>query len=207
MPIVNQVREDDARRVREGDLDHLIFYALQSTRFTRRPPIEPALSAKALHESGQRVPADVRARIGDLLKAIDSSSVDPRLTYFRALMSSTFPKGPEREDALVREYTRVMKFVYDKEFVAQRAGTDAVVGAVPNPRAEHRYGSRGGVRCLQRTRNPEIAGFREAYPPGAHHRTRTGPRASHRISRDERASELSALGGDRCARLARALAG
>ena len=124
---VKQVREDDARRVREGDLDHLIFYALQSTRFTRRPPIEPALSAKSLNENGQRVPADVRARIGDLLKAIDSSSVDPRLTYFRALMSSTFAKGPEREDALVREYTRVMKFVYDKEFVAQRAGTDAVV--------------------------------------------------------------------------------
>lgn len=124
---VKQVREDDARRVREGDLDHLIFYALQSTRFTRHPPIEPALSAKALHESGQQVPADVRARIGDLLKAINSSSVDPRLTYFRALMSSMFPNGPGREDALVREYTRVMTFVYDKEFVAQRAGTDAVV--------------------------------------------------------------------------------
>ena len=27
--------EDDARRVREGDLDHLVFYALQSTHFTR----------------------------------------------------------------------------------------------------------------------------------------------------------------------------
>jgi len=124
---VKQVREDDARRVREGDLDHLIFYALQSTRFTRRPPIEPALSAKALVEGHQNVPVDVRARIGDLVKAINSSSADPRLVYFRSLVHTTFPTSAERETALLGEYTRVMKFVYDKEFVAQRAGTDAVV--------------------------------------------------------------------------------
>lgn len=123
---VDKVRDDDARRVREGDLDHLIFYALQSMRFTRRPPIEPALSAKSLIESGQHVPADVRGRLSDLLKAVDSPSVDPRLTYFRSLVRSTFPNASERESALVREYTRVMKFVYDKEFVAQRAGPSAV---------------------------------------------------------------------------------
>ncbi len=124
---VDRVRQDDVRRVREGDLDHLIFYALQSTRFTRRQPIEPALSAKALIEGGQHVPADAAARIHDVIEAIDSSSADPRLVYFRALVSSTFPKKPEREAGLVREYTRAMKFVYDKEFVAQRAGPDAVV--------------------------------------------------------------------------------
>jgi hypothetical protein len=124
---VERVREDNARRVREGDLDHLIFYALQSTHFTRRPPIEPALSAKSLIESGHNIPSDVRARMGDLLKAIDSSSDDPRLVYFRALVRSTFPNAAERESALLAEYTRVMKFVYDKEFVAQRAGADAVV--------------------------------------------------------------------------------
>jgi len=131
---VKQVSEDDARRVREGDLDHLIFYALQSTRFTRRPPIEPALSAKSLVESGQHVPAEVRGRLSDLLKAVDSSSADPRLTYFRSLVRSTFPSASERESALVREYMRVMKFVYDKEFVAQRAGAAAV---------ENLYRSRG----------------------------------------------------------------
>jgi hypothetical protein len=123
---LERVRKDDARRVREGDLDHLVFYALQSTRFTRRPPIEPAISAKAMIDNGNNVPADVRARIGDLLKAIDSSSTDPRLTYFRGLVRSTFPSAAEREAALTREYARVMKFVYDKEFVAQRAGPDAV---------------------------------------------------------------------------------
>jgi hypothetical protein len=123
---VAQVQQDDLRRVREGDLDHLIYYALQSTHFTRRPPIEPALSAKSLVEGGQHAPADVRARIGDLLKAVDSSSADPRLTYFRSLVRSTFPNARAREAGLIHEYMRVMKFVYDKEFVAQRAGPDAV---------------------------------------------------------------------------------
>jgi len=123
---VERVRTDNARRVREGDLDHLIFYALQSTHFTKLPRIEPALSAKMLVEGGGKVPADVRPRIVDFLKAIDSSSRDPRITYFRALVTSAFPDRHDREAALLGEYRRAMKFVYDKEFVAQPTGPDAV---------------------------------------------------------------------------------
>ena len=123
---VDRVRSDNARRVREGDLDHLIFYALQSTHFTKLPPIEPALSAKALVDTGNRIPPDARARIRELLNAIESSSTDPRVTYFRALVHATFPKANAREDALVDEYRRAMRFVYNKEFVAQRAGAGAV---------------------------------------------------------------------------------
>ncbi len=122
---VDRIRQEDARRVREGDLDHLIFYALQSTHFTKLPAIEPALSAKALIESGT-VPSDVRPRMTDLLRAIDSSSHDPRLTYFRELVQSAFPDPKAREAALLGEYRRTMKFVYDKEFIAQRAGPEAV---------------------------------------------------------------------------------
>ena len=123
---VDRVGEDNARRVREGDLDHLVFFALQSTHFTQRPPIEPALSAKAFVEAGNRVPSDVQARIKDLLTALDSSSADPRVVYFRALVRTTFPSNTDRETALAREYRRAMRFVYDKEFVAQRTGPEAV---------------------------------------------------------------------------------
>ena len=123
---VDRVRQENAVRVREGDLDHLIFYTLQSTHFTRRPPIEPALSAKALRENGGQIPAEVRGRIDDLLKAIDSSSSDARLTYFRALVRTSLPKGAERNAAVLDEYRRVMTFVYNKEFVAQRNGPAAV---------------------------------------------------------------------------------
>jgi len=123
---LERVRQDDARRVREGDLDHLIFYTLQSTHFTSRAPIEPALSAKTFHDAGDHVPGEVSSRLRDLLKALDSRSADPRLVYFRSLLTSAFHDTPDREAALVVEYKRVMRFVYNKEFVAQRAGPDAV---------------------------------------------------------------------------------
>jgi len=141
---VQRVSTANARRVREGDLDHLVFYLLQSTRFTPLPPIEPALSAKTLVESldaperqaflrtseaaPSRIPAVVRARVTALVRALDSSLRDPRLTYFRELVNATVPDRRSREAALVREYLRVMKFVYEKEFVAQRSarGPEAV---------------------------------------------------------------------------------
>jgi hypothetical protein len=107
---VDRVRHENSRRVREGDLDHLIFYALQSTHFTSLPPIEPALSAKALVDSG-RVPSDVWPRLAALLKALDSSSRDPRIVYFHSLVESAFPDRPSREAALLTEYRRVMQFL------------------------------------------------------------------------------------------------
>jgi hypothetical protein len=133
-----------AQRVREGDLDHLVFYLLQSTHFTRQLPIEPALSARALVDSlaererraylGQgdvdvsRVAAPVRTRILDLFRALDSRDQDPRLVYFRQLAAAALPRGDERAPALAREYLRAMRFLYQKEFVAQRApdAADAV---------------------------------------------------------------------------------
>lgn len=139
---VERLRQAHTRRVREGDLDHLVFYLLQSTRFTSLPPIEPALSAKALVESLDaqerttflkdaqaslsRIPAVVRSRVTAFVRAIDSPSRDARLSYFRQLVEATFAVRKEREPAVMREYLRVMKFVYEKEFVAQRSGPAAV---------------------------------------------------------------------------------
>jgi hypothetical protein len=139
---VERLRENHVSRMREGDLDHLVFYALQSTHFTILPPIEPALSAKALVQSldpAERdaflrgaakrdpgVPAPVRARLAALVDALDSTSREPRLAYFRALVQTTFPDRRQREAAMLREYLRAMRFIYEKEFVAQPAGTAAV---------------------------------------------------------------------------------
>ena len=141
---LDRLNRTHAQRVREGDLDHLVFYLLQSTHFTRQPPIEPALSARALvdalplpdrtaylqHGGGDsaHVPAAVRTRARDLLRALDSGDRDPRLIYFRHLTNVALPRGTGRETALLREYLRAMRFVYQKEFVAQRApdAADAV---------------------------------------------------------------------------------
>jgi hypothetical protein len=134
---VEGLRQAHARRVREGDLDHLVFYWLQSRQFTPLPSIEPALSARALVESLDsrehaeflrnpgaahvQIPEAVRSRLAALLRALDSSSRDARLVYFRSLMKATFPDRAKREAELVGEYVRVMRFVYEKEFVAQRS--------------------------------------------------------------------------------------
>jgi hypothetical protein len=123
---VASTHADNLRRVREGDLDHLIFYALQSTHFTDRPPIEPALSAKAFVSAGHRIPPDARARIGDLLRTLESRSTDARLAYFRDLVHATFPSPPAREPGLEREYSRAMRFLYEKEFGAGRGGGAAI---------------------------------------------------------------------------------
>lgn len=139
---VEKTHTDSLRRVREGDLDHLVFYALQSTHFTKLPPIEPALSSKALVESLDAATRDaflanhpdvepppppaVRERFAALLRALDSPGRDSRLSYFQSLVQTTFPDRRTREAGVLREYRRAMRFIYQKEFVAQRAGADAV---------------------------------------------------------------------------------
>lgn len=141
---IDRLNRTHAERVREGDLDHLVFYLLQSAHFTTRPAIEPALSARAFVgalpaaertaylEQGRgdvsRIGPDVRGRAKDLLRALDSRDADPRVVYFRQLAAAALPRGGEREAAVLREYLRAMRFLYQKEFVAQRApdAADAV---------------------------------------------------------------------------------
>jgi hypothetical protein len=138
---LDRLNQAHAQRVREGDLDHLVFYLLQSTHFTRRPPIEPALSAKALVDalpaaerdaflrgapaSPSRASPDVRARVAALVRAMDSPDADARVAYFRALVTATVPARRDRDAAIVREYLRAMRFLYEKEFVAQRSARAA----------------------------------------------------------------------------------
>jgi hypothetical protein len=138
---VERTHAENVRRVHEGDLDHLIFFALQSSKLSPSPPIEPALSAKALVEGmdattrtaflqdgqphGARVPAGVSARVAALLRALAQPGGDVRLTYFRSLVDSAFPDRTARQESLMREYFRAMRFVYEKEFVAQHAAAPA----------------------------------------------------------------------------------
>jgi hypothetical protein len=134
---VERTHRQNRQRVREGDLDHLVFYLLQATRFTTLPAIEPAVSARTLVESldapqrseflntskleAARVPAPVRSRIAAFEKALDKPGEDARLRYFRDLLAEAVPKGADLKAALASEYLRAMRFVYQKEFVAQRA--------------------------------------------------------------------------------------
>jgi hypothetical protein len=130
---VTAIDREARRRVREGDLDHLIFYVLQSTHFTRLPPIEPAVSAMSRMRDALRdrraggapaiVPGDVNARIAEFLEAVDSKDRDPRLAYFRALLADVQVRG--RRQFLQLQYVRAMSFVFTKEFLSPKP--DAVV--------------------------------------------------------------------------------
>lgn len=134
---IARLAADNLRRVRLGDLDHLVFYLLQSSRFTARPPIEPALSAKALVDrlgpaartgfdrdpatAASRVGDDVRGRVADLVTRSATPGEDARLAYFGQLIAEASPDPQARQQWLVSEYLRVMHFVYEKEFGAGRA--------------------------------------------------------------------------------------
>jgi hypothetical protein len=134
---IERIHQQNRQRVREGDLDHLVFYLLQSAHFTSLPSIEPAVSAKALVESldprqrdeflktakieTSRVPAAVRSRIAALQGALVKPGEDARLRYFTALVKEAFPGDGDLKVVLASEYLRAMRFVYQKEFVAQRA--------------------------------------------------------------------------------------
>ena len=134
---VERTHRENLHRVREGDLDHLVFYLLQSTRFTGLPAIEPAVSARTLVESldppqrddflktakldRARVSAAVRSRVAALARALDEPGDDARLRYFRDLVAEAFPRSSDLKDSLTTEYVRAIRFVYQKEFIAQRA--------------------------------------------------------------------------------------
>jgi hypothetical protein len=132
---LKEIRAANDTRLRDGNYDHLIHYALQSTRATTLPPIEPALSAKAFVEStSKQIPSDAHARLiafaSMLSKAApEKAGGDARLAHFRDITGGL--RGAALETRLMREYERAMRFLYEKEFVAGRtAGSAAAVASL-----------------------------------------------------------------------------
>ena len=127
---LREIDEETTRRLDEGTRDELVYYALQSRRFTRLPPIEPALSARAFVDGlppAQRerllstgsygppleLPAAERARLDALLHAIAAAPGDPWFSGFAPLV----PRGATAE-TFTGDYVRVARFLYRKEFAA-----------------------------------------------------------------------------------------
>jgi hypothetical protein len=132
---ISELRRANARRLREGDLDHLVYYILQSTAFTRRAVIEPAASAFGLVEQlptaarndffqGRTlpidaVPRDVQARID----AFISAAKNPRTSRFGFVRQILLDSGTDLATArpfLGEQYLRAMRFLYEKEFTASK---------------------------------------------------------------------------------------
>jgi hypothetical protein len=123
-------------RVRESDLDALVYYALQSSAFTNEVPIEPALSAKAFVEGTGAIPVPVRRRLGALAAALRHPPPHSRLAYFREVVDRETTGGRPVADFLNDEYARATRFLYEKEFVArQRVDGGEAVAALYRDRA------------------------------------------------------------------------
>ncbi len=142
------IEKSTAARLREGESDHLIFYVLQSTRFTSEARIEPALSARDF-EDRRQVPPEVRRRIMDFLKA--PLSADGRLADLRIRLKPT-------RESLLAEYSRAMRFLYEKEFrtpKSQVSGLYQSRGHSTDTQVEANYAVWNGLAVLKAL-NPKL---------------------------------------------------
>lgn len=129
--------QETADRERAGEYEHLIYYLLQSERFTREPRVEPALSAYELVRAmdaeersrfladetslipANRIPRSVLRRAADFVKAVTAGRGDVRLAHFRQFLAATETAPEPALDRLLAEYARAMRFLYRKEFLAR----------------------------------------------------------------------------------------
>src|SRR2546428_979181 len=104
--LLHSIEKETAARLREGEYDHLIYFVLQSSQFTRRPRVEPALSAlqfvqglsqdershylagAAVSAAAAKVPAAVKERMQDFRRALDRVDRDERLNWFRKSLTA-----------------------------------------------------------------------------------------------------------------------
>jgi SAM-dependent methyltransferase len=112
---IADVRTHDRARVRDGDLDALVYYTLQSSTFTSLPPIEPATSARTFADGGA-IPRAERDRFAALASALREGSRDVRLSYFRAIAERERANGTPLPRLLEEQYARAMRSLYEKEF-------------------------------------------------------------------------------------------
>src|SRR5262245_3024808 len=133
------INRSTAKRELRGEYDHLIFFLLQSRRFTRRTKIEPALSAyefvNRLSEPEregylaetpdylppeEKMPKATRDRMNEFIRALESGVDDERMIYFKTLLKKAAPKSIPLARHLYAEYARSMRFLYRKEFASRK---------------------------------------------------------------------------------------
>jgi SAM-dependent methyltransferase len=110
---LTDVRQASARRLHEGEMEHLVYYVLQSQRFTTQVSIEPALSARE-YTTTHTIPPAVASRADAFLRA---ELKDDRFLYLRSLAKN--------RDEIVSAYERAMRFLYEKEFASRSRQGDA----------------------------------------------------------------------------------
>jgi hypothetical protein len=132
--LVRMLQQLAQTRLEADDKLHLAYFVLQSNSFTKRPRIEPALSARDfveklepaererfLRQQGatsrstrEKIPAAVLARIADFVRSSEWEVNDRRLFYFSWTLSTL---DPEQATMYLREaYLDAMWFLYHEEW-------------------------------------------------------------------------------------------
>lgn len=113
---VTEIDERTARRLRDGEFDHLIYYMLQSRSFTSADPVEPARSAtEYMHDATRAIPPAVERRMEAFARTL-SQPANERQRYFAGLLTGSDPVPVMRA-----HYIRGMQFLYRKEIECRAA--------------------------------------------------------------------------------------
>lgn len=136
---VETITRQTRQRQIEGENDHLIYFILQSQRFTSELKIEPALSAyefvnsldretKARYLNNhsfapptEKIPRRAAQRIEAFLRALQKPNDDERLAYFQTWLRQNKKPGESARSYLQAQYMRAMRFLYEKEFLSPSA--------------------------------------------------------------------------------------
>ena len=132
---IGLINDKTAEREERGEYEHLIYYMLQSRKFTNLPRVEPAISAyefvKGLTETDrsqflaerssfvpsiERMPNLARGRMTDLIKVSRKPGDSDRLSYFSTMIAKAGTSDVVIQKRLVAEYAETMRFLYRKEF-------------------------------------------------------------------------------------------
>jgi hypothetical protein len=143
---ITKINRQTAEREERGEYEHLINYALQSSRFTRLPRIEPALSAREFVQSFSEkerqlwlgetktyrppcstLPDTAQQRLREFIKTLRQRTDDERLRYFQELSESRRKSDQQLFAGFCQAYAETMRFLYLKEF---RGPTSAQVAAL-----------------------------------------------------------------------------
>jgi hypothetical protein len=84
--LIQSIRERNAARLREGEIDHLIFYLLQSQEFTKERPVDPAAAATSADLAGV-----IQRRVSDFLNALAAPAGEHQEYFARLVPADAAP--------------------------------------------------------------------------------------------------------------------
>lgn len=134
---ITSLNRRTAERETIGESDHLIYFVLQSERFTRQRKVEPAVSAyefvqnlsaqeksQYLSEEArlppiEKLPASAASRLRNFINQIEKPTSDERLAYFKRFIQENRKSSDSPLQYLYAQYARAMRFLYEKEFVSR----------------------------------------------------------------------------------------